>query len=160
MKWGGELLHLRWIFPLVLESIYEGAVGSTIGVDSGLYDLVLSYRFLLKDRWIFSGWCGGYPTWDTHMICGASAICLDPPSVRIFWKDPEDPGGCLSLAYTSNKQFRESRLLAIIGSPWPMTLANEAYDTRPHEWSYQSWNRRKKTLTIKVKKWLTCWDVT
>ncbi len=52
---GSELLHLRWIFPLILESTYKGAVGSAIGVDSGPYDLVLVYRFLAKDLWIFLG---------------------------------------------------------------------------------------------------------
>ena len=37
-------------------------------------------------------------------------------------------GACLSPAYTSDWQFIESRLLAIFGLPWPMTLApmNEA----------------------------------
>ena len=29
-KWGGEQLHLIWIFPLVLESTYEGAVGQQL----------------------------------------------------------------------------------------------------------------------------------
>ena len=39
-----------------------------------------------------------------------------------LWKDLEDHGGaCLSLSYTSNMRFSESRLLAIIGLPWPMT---------------------------------------
>ncbi len=50
---GDALPHLRWIFPLVLESTYKGAVGSAIRVDSGPYDLVLVYRFLPKDLWIF-----------------------------------------------------------------------------------------------------------
>jgi hypothetical protein len=45
----------KWIFPLVLESTYEGAVGSAIRVDSGPCDLVLFYRFLSKDLWIFPG---------------------------------------------------------------------------------------------------------
>ena len=44
----GTSPHLRWIFPLVLESTCKGAVGSAIGVDSGPYDLVLSYRFISK----------------------------------------------------------------------------------------------------------------
>ena len=40
-----------------------------------------------------------------------------------LWKDLEDAGGaCLSPSYTSDKQISESRLLAIIGSPWPMTV--------------------------------------
>ena len=124
VKWGGELLHLRWIFPLVLESTYEGDVGSAIRVDSGPHDLVLLYRFLLKDLCIFSGWCGGYPPWDTPMIYGTSALCFDLPSVGIFWKDSEDPGGaCLPPSYTSDKEFSKSRLLAIIGLPWPMAGA-------------------------------------
>ena len=39
-----------------------------------------------------------------------------------FRKDSEDPGGaCLSLSYTSNKQFSKPPLLAVIGLPWPMT---------------------------------------
>jgi hypothetical protein len=37
------------------EFTYEGAIGSAIGVDSGPYDLVLIYRFLPKDLWIFLG---------------------------------------------------------------------------------------------------------
>ncbi len=132
VKWGGELHlhHLRWIFPLVLESTYEGAIGSAIGVDSGPFnDLVLSYRFLSNDLWIFSGWCGGCSTWDSSLVSWhvshlfGSAICW------IIWKDLEDPGGaCLAPSYTSDWPFSESRLLAIIGSPWPMTLTptNEA----------------------------------
>jgi hypothetical protein len=39
-----------------------------------------------------------------------------------LWNDLEDPGGaCLSPSYTSDKRFSKSHLLAIIGSPWPMT---------------------------------------
>ncbi len=39
------------------------------------------------------------------------------------WKDSEDPGGaCLSPLYTRNWLFSKSRLLAIVGLPWPMTL--------------------------------------
>jgi hypothetical protein len=101
---------------------------------------------------IFSGWCGGYPTWDIRIICGASAICLDLPSVGNFWIDWEDPGGaCLSPSYTSNKGFSKSHLLLIIGLQWPMTLTptNEAIS---HE------SRGKKTLTVKAKKWPACWD--
>ncbi len=63
-----------------------------------------------------------------------------------LWKDSEDPGGaCLSLLYTSDWLFSKSRLLAIIGLPWPMTLVptNEAIR---HETS------SKKTLSVKVKK--------
>jgi hypothetical protein len=91
---------------LVPESTYEGAIGSAICSNSDPYDLLLTYRFLSKDLWIFSGWCGGYPTWDSSMICGASAICLDLTSVRIFWKDSENPGGaCLSPSYTSDWLF-------------------------------------------------------
>ena len=141
--------HLRWIFPLVPESTYEGAVGSAICLNSDPYNLILVYRFLSKDLWIFSGWCGGYPTWDSSMICGASAICLDLMSVRIFWKDSEDPGGaCLSPSYTSNWLFSESRPLAIIGSPWPMTLA-------PTNEAIRNETSGKKTLSVKVKNdWL------
>jgi hypothetical protein len=53
-------------------------------------------------------------------------------------------GACLSPAYTSDWQFIESRLLAIFGLPWPMTLApmNEAIR---HETS------GKTTLFIKAK---------
>ncbi len=64
-----------------------------------------------------------------------------------LWKDSEDPGGaCLSPSYTSDWLFSESRLLAIIGLPWPMTLAptNEAIR---HETS-----GKKKNLSVKVKK--------
>ncbi len=146
VKWGGELPHLRWIFPLVLESTYKGAVGSAIGVDSGPYDLVLSYRFLSKDLWIFSGWCDGYPTWDSSMVLWRVSHLFGSAIYRIFWKDSEDPGGaCLSPLYTIDSLFSKLRLLAIIGLPWPMTLAptNEAIR---HETS------GKKTLSVKVKK--------
>ncbi len=71
-----------------------------------------------------------------------------------LWKDSEDPGGaCLSPLYTSDWLFSEAHPLAIIGSPWPMTLTptNEAIR---HETS------GKKTLSVKVKKWPTCWAVT
>jgi hypothetical protein len=33
-----------------ISNTYEGGAGSAIGVDSGPYDLVLSYRFLSKKR--------------------------------------------------------------------------------------------------------------
>jgi hypothetical protein len=91
-------------------------------IDSGPCDLVLVYRFLSIDLWIFSGWCVGYPTWDTSMIPWrvnhliGSAICQN------LWKDLWDPdGACQSPLYTSNKQFSKSGLLAIFGLPWPMT---------------------------------------
>ena len=60
----------------------------------------------------------------TVMTCGASAICLDLMSVRIFEQICEIlvVPFCHCL-YISDKQFSESRLLAIIGSSWPMTLA-------------------------------------
>jgi hypothetical protein len=63
-----------------------------------------------------------------------------------LWKDLEDPDGtCLSPSYTSDKQFSELHLLAIIKLPWLMTLAptNEAIS---HE------TGGKKTLTVKAKK--------
>ncbi len=66
--------------------------------------------------------------------------------LSILWKDSEDLGGaCLSPSYTSDWLFRKSRLLAIIGLPWPMTLTptNEAIR---HE------TCGKKTLSVKVKK--------
>ena len=123
MNWGGELLHLRWIFPLVLKSTYKGAIGSAFGVYSGPCDLVLVYRFLSKDLWIFSGWCGGYATWDTSMILWRVSHLLGSAICQNLWKDSQDPGGaCLPPLYTSDKQFRKSLLLAIIGSPWPITL--------------------------------------
>ncbi len=101
-----------------------GGRWSAICSNSNPYDLLLTYRFLSKDLWIFSSWCGGYPTWDSSMICGASAICSDLMSVHIFWKDSEDPGGaCLSPSYTSVGYFSKARLLAMNGSPWPMTLS-------------------------------------
>ena len=46
----------QWIFALVLESTYEGAIGLAIEVDSGPYDLILVYKFLPKDFWIFLGY--------------------------------------------------------------------------------------------------------
>ena len=91
---------------LVPESTYEGAIGSAICLNSNPYNLLLTYRFPSIDLWIFSSWYGGYPTWDSSMICGASAICLELMSVRIFWKNSEDPGGaCLSPSYTSDWLF-------------------------------------------------------
>jgi hypothetical protein len=64
----------------------------------------------------------GIPVWYR----GASAICLDLH--LIFWKDSEDPGGaCLSPSYTSDWLFSESRPLAIIGLPWPMTPTKNAF---------------------------------
>ncbi len=128
-KWGGELLHLRWIFPLVLESTYEGAVGSAIRVDSGPCDLVLVYRFLWK---IFGSFLADVlailhriPVW----YHGASAICLDLPSVRIFEKIREIlVVPVCHRSYTSDNRFNESGHLVIFWLPWPMTLAptNEA----------------------------------
>ncbi len=54
------------------------------------------------------------------MIRDVSALGSDV-SINLC-KDLEDHGGaCLSLSYTSNMRFSESRLLAIIGLPWPMT---------------------------------------
>ncbi len=151
MKWGGELHHLRWIFPLVLESTYERVARSAIGVDSGPYDLVLSYRFLSKDLWVVYGWCGGYPTWDSSMVSWrvshlfGSAIC---PICEKIWKIlvvPVCPCCTPAIGY-----FSKSRLLAIIGLPWPMTLVptNEAIR---HETSGRN--------LVKVKTWPTCWDV-
>ncbi len=89
------------------------------------YDLVLSYRFLSKDLWIFSSWCGGYPTWDSGMVSWGvshlfgSAICW---IFEKFWK-------ILVVPFCH-------RCTPVIGY-----LANQA-DTRPHEWSYQTWNKR------------------
>ncbi len=91
--------------------------------DSGPCDLVLVYRFLsTKDLWIFSFWCGGYLTWDTSMILWHTSHLFGSTICQNLWKDSWDPvGACLSPSYTNNKQFSESRLLAIIGLPWPMT---------------------------------------
>ena len=86
----------------------------------------LSYVGYQFDMWCFS-----------HLL--GSAICLN------LWKDSWGPGDCcLSPMYTSNMRFSKSRLLAIFGSPWPMTLTptNEAIS---HETSW------KKTLLVKAK---------
>ena len=123
--------------------------------DSGLCDLVLVYRFLSKDRWTFSGWCGGYPKWDTSMIPWHVSHLLWSAICQKLWKDSEDPGGacCLSPLYTRDWRFSKSRLLAIFGLPWPRTLSptNEAIR---HKTS------GKKDLIRQGKKWPTWWDVT
>ena len=121
--------HLRWIFPLVPESTYEGAVGLAICSNSDPYDLLLTYRFLPKDLWIFSSWCGGYPTWDSGMTLWRLSHLLESAICQIFekiwtilvvpvWHCRTPAIGC----------FSKLRLLAIIGLPWPMALAptNEA----------------------------------
>jgi hypothetical protein len=35
--------------------MYEGGVESDLGVKSTSYDLILTYRFLPKDLWVFLG---------------------------------------------------------------------------------------------------------
>ena len=112
--------------------------------DSGQCDLVLVYRFLSKDVWIFSGICGGYPMWDTSMILWCVSHLFGSAICQNLWKDSWDPGGaCLSPMCTIDKQFSESRLLAIIESPCTMTLAptNEAIN---HETSEKNINRQGK----------------
>ena len=56
VNWGGEHLHLGLIFPLVLESTYERIIESATDVDPASDELILDYRFLSKDCWIFLGW--------------------------------------------------------------------------------------------------------
>jgi len=58
LRWCCGLLHLSWIFwifLIVLRSTYKGGVESALGVDSATYVLILIYRFLPKDLWIFLG---------------------------------------------------------------------------------------------------------
>ena len=108
--------------------------------DSGTCDLVLVYRFLSKDLRIFSGWCVGYPTWDTSMIPWCVSHLFGSAICQNLWKDSWDPGGArLSPSYTRDKWFSKSRLLAIFGLPWSMTLAptneaisHETSETRPY----------------------------
>jgi hypothetical protein len=146
--------HLEWIFPLVLKSTYEGAIGLASCSNSNPYDLILVYRFLSKDLWIFSGWCGGYPTWDSSMVSWrvsylfGSAICWIFEKIWTILVVPVHHRCTPVIGY-----FSKSRLIAIIGLPWPKTLAptNEAIR---HETS------GKKPLSVKVKNWSTCWAVT
>ena len=80
--------------------------------------------------------------WHVSHLLG-STICQN------LRKDLQDPvGACLSLSYTSDKQFSKLCHLAIFWSPWPVTLAptNEAIR---HE------TTGKKTLSVKGKKLLT-----
>jgi hypothetical protein len=79
--------------------------------------------------------------WVSHLLGSDASLNL--------WKDLEDPGGAyLSPSYTSDKQFRKSCLLAIIGSPWHMTLTptNEAIS---HEtaWKVRPLPSRQNKLT-------------
>ncbi len=66
--------------------------------------------------------------WWTSYLGFQYGIMERQPSAWIchllnLWKDLEDPGGaCMSPLYTSNWLFSESRLLAIFGLPWPMTM--------------------------------------
>jgi hypothetical protein len=79
-----------------------------------------------------------YDMWRVNHLLGSDVSTN-------LWKDSEDHGGaCLSPSCTRDKGFSESRLLAISGSPWPMTLTptNEAIS---HE------TGRKKTLTVNAK---------
>ncbi len=85
----------------------------------------------------------GIPVW----YCGTSAICLDLPSVESFEKIrkimvvPVCHRCTPAIGY-----FIKSRLLAIIGSPWFMTLAptNEAIR---HETSNKNLIPQGKKLT-------------
>ena len=57
------------------------------------------------------------------MECQPSAwICHLSESFEKIRKILVVRSACLSPSYTSDKRFGKSRLLAIIGSPWPMTL--------------------------------------
>ena len=120
--------HLKWIFPLVLESTYKGVVGSAICLISDTYDLIPVYRFLSKDLRIFSGWCGGYLTWDSSMVSWrvihlfGSAICWIVEKIRKILVVPVCPRRTPVIGY-----FSKSRLLAIIESPWPMTPTKQAW---------------------------------
>jgi hypothetical protein len=79
------------------------------------------------------------------MVCGASAICLDLMSAQIFGKIRKILVVPVCHRHTPTiGLFSELRPLAIVGLPWPMTLAptNEAIR---HEIS------GKKTLSVKVK---------
>ena len=109
----------KWIFPLILESTYEKAVGSAIGVDSGPYDLVLIYRFLLKDLWIFLGWCVGYPTWEIQYDTWRISHLLEPAICLLLWRRFVRTGGAyLSPSYTSDKRFSKPCHLSDILAPW------------------------------------------
>ena len=58
-RWWWASLHFSWIFwifLIVLGSTYEGGIESALGVDSASFALILTYRFLPKDLWIFLGW--------------------------------------------------------------------------------------------------------
>jgi len=108
-NWGGGLLHFSWIFwifVIVLGSMYKGGA---------LYDLILAYRFLPKDLWIFLGWGVGLiyigmpvqyvmrlpRTWIWHLLSSL-------PN-----EEAKDDGVCLS-SYTINRHFSKLCHLAII----------------------------------------------
>ncbi len=73
------------------------------------YDLVLSYRFLSKDRWIFSGWCGGYPTWNSSMISWrvshllGSALCQILEKIRKILVVPVCHHRTPAIGYLANR---------------------------------------------------------
>ncbi len=152
VKWGGELLYLRWIFPLILEPTYEGAIGSAIGVDYGLYDLVLVYSFLWKDLWIFPSWCVGYPMQDACMIPWHVSHLLGSVICQNLWKDSWDSGGaCLSLPYTSNKPFCKLCHLAVFWLPWPhLPRRMKLSDVK---------SSKKRPYPSRQTNWPTWWDV-
>ncbi len=107
--------------------------------------------YIQGGRWV-SNWSGFWPVWSGTALQTPIKRSLDlfrlmwwisylglrydtvacQPSAWIchlsnLWEDLEDPGGaCLSPLYTSDWLFRESRLLAIIGLPWPMTVLQKA----------------------------------
>ncbi len=93
-------------FPLYQSLRTRGAVGSAICLNSNPYNLVLVYRFLSKDLWIFfwlMWWISylgfQYGMWRVSHLFG-SDVSLN------LWKDSEDPdGACLTPLYTSDWLF-------------------------------------------------------
>ena len=68
---------------------------------------------------------------------GTSAICLDLPPVRIFEKN------CEILVVPACHHCTPA-ISNLVNSPLGNILVAVAYDTHPHEWSYQKWNQVEK----------------
>ena len=93
-------------FPLYQSLCTMGAVGLAICSNYEPYDLILVYRFLSKDHWIFFRlmWWTSYLGFQYCMWRVSHLLGSDVSSN--LWKDLEDPGGaCLSLLYTSDWLF-------------------------------------------------------
>ena len=79
------------------------------------------------------------PRGNASIVCGASYHVRDSPSVIICDDVAKDPSDCLSPLTSVKSYFSESRYSARY-----VPANTMAYDTRPHEWSYQPWNYAEK----------------